>query len=487
MAIVAMMCLAAGRATAASPAPDPVVFWNDQTNLAIQQASMDPFAATRALAVESLAVFDTLRSVAGLPGFLVRLPAPPGTSAEVAAASAAHAALLYLFPTRRAALNAVFARVLAGYPPGAERATSVRFGEDVAAAVVAIRNRDGWNANVPIQIGTEPGQWRPTPPYYLPPLDPQWAALTPFTLKAANQFRPPGPPPLNSPAFAAARAQTAAVGGMHSKVRTRDQTVAAHYWSDAIGTYAPAGHWNAIAAKALAAARMPLGEEAAVFAKLNVAIADSAIAMADAKYTFWLWRPITTIQAGDESFPAQPSWTPLLTTPQHPSYLSGHSVFSGAADVVLTAIFGSRPFQAGSAAVPGVVRSFSSFHQAAEEAASSRLWGGIHYKFDNDDGLVVGRSVGAWAMAAFDRFNDGHGPVIVLDRAGTGGFVLDSRTPIAAIEAALDGGPNDTIPVDSAGRFVLPRCGAGQHDLRLKATDADGRVATLATTLTGGS
>ena len=480
------LCLLAVRAIAAPPVADPILFWNDQTNRAIQEASMDPFVATRALALESLAVFDTMRSIAGLPGFLVRLPAPLGTSAEVATTAAAHAMLLYLFPTRRTDLNAAFARALAAYAPGADRARSVRFGEDVAAAIVAIRNRDGWNANGPVTVAPEPGKWRPTPPYFLPPLDTQWALLTPFTLNAPNQFRPSGPPPLDSPAFNRDRAQTAAIGGKLSKQRTPDQSRAAHYWSDAIGTYAPAGHWNSIAATAITAKKLPPMEEATLFARLNVAIADSAIAMADAKYTFWLWRPITTIQAGDASFPAQPGWTPFLSTPPHPSYVSGHSVFSGAAAEVLTANQGNRPFKAGSASLPGVVRSFPNFHYAAEEAANSRLWGGIHYKFDNDDGLVIGRSVGAWAMAAFDRMNDERGPVIVLDGAGTGGFVFDNKAPVTAIEATLDGGPDASIPVDSAGRFSLPQCGAGQHDLRLKAVGAGGRVATVTATLTGG-
>ncbi len=480
------LCLVAVRAIAAAPVADPILFWNDQTNRAIQTSSMDPFAATRALALESLAVFDTMRSIAGMPGFLVRLPAPAGTSAEVATTAAAHAMLLYLFPTRRMVLQTAFARALAAHAPTAERARSVRFGEDVAAAIIAIRNRDGWNANGALPVGAERGKWRPTPPYFLPPLNTQWASLTPFTLNAADQFRPSGPPPLDTPAFNAALAQVASIGSAHSKLRTPDQARAAHYWSDAIGTYAPAGHWNTIATAALGAKKFSPMDEATLFAKLNVAIADSAIAMADAKYNFWLWRPITMIHTGDPSFPAQPNWVPLLSTPPHPSYVSGHSVFSGAAAAVLTAILGNQPVKSGSASLPGVVRAFPDFRYAAEEAANSRLWGGIHYKFDNDDGLVIGRSVGVWAMAAFDRMNEERGPVIVLDGAGTGGFVFDNRSPVTAIEATLDGGPDATIPVDSAGRFTLPQCGAGQHDLRLKAVGAGGRVATLAVTLTGG-
>ena len=127
-------------------------------------------------------------------------------------------------------------------------------------------------------------------------------------------------------------------------MRTASQTEIAHYWSDAIGTYAPAGHWNAIAGMLLAPMKSGLDAEAEVFAELNVAMADAGIAIADAKYTFWFWRPITVIRAGAAGAPADPTWSPLLETPNHPSYISGHSGFSGAAAVVLTARFGDRPF-----------------------------------------------------------------------------------------------------------------------------------------------
>ena len=106
----------------------------------------------------------------------------------------------------------------------------------------------------------------------------------------------------------------------------------------------------------------------------------------------------------------------LLETPNHPSYISGHSGFSGAAAVVLTEQFGSRPFRFTSDNLPGVTREFVNFQQAAEEAAASRVFGGIHFPFDNADGLATGRSVGNWTLAAFRRITDDRGPMIVLDR-----------------------------------------------------------------------
>lgn len=477
--------LLAASAVAAPSQTDAVVTWNDQTNQSIQATSMDPFKATRALALESIAVLDTLRSIAGEPGFLVRLPAPPGTSPELAASAAGHAILTHLFPARRAALDAVFAKALTVLPGGNRRQRSVAFGEAVAAAVMAIRDQDGWDRTAAVRTGTEPGQWRPTPPRFYPPLNPHWASVQPFTLTRPDQFRPTGPPAPGTRAFNDARAVTATIGAAKSPARTADQTLAARYWSDAIGTYAPAGHWNSIAATVVQSEKYDLLKEAALFAELNVAIADAAIAMADAKYTYWSWRPITAIQTGDADFPAQTHWTPLLETPPHPTYVSGHSAFSGAAAAVLTSVFGTRPFRAGSASLPGVSRGFNSFEQAAEEAANSRLWGGIHFKFDNDDGLVTGRAVGAWAMAAFRNAGHDRGPAIVLDQNATAGFAIDNLAPVVSVEAVLDGGARSTIPVDAAGRFTLPKCPAGLHTLILTATGSGGRVGTLTRTLAG--
>jgi membrane-associated phospholipid phosphatase len=157
-----------------------------------------------------------------------------------------------------------------------------------------------------------------------------------------------------------------------------------------------------------------MAAEAELFAELNVAIADSCIAMADAKYSYWSWRPITAIRAGDDVTPPQPAWVPLLTPPNHPSYVSGHSTFSGTAAAVLTEWLGARPFTFASASLPGVTRSFTSFQQAAEEAAVSRVYDGIHVPFDNADGLAIGQEVGTGTLGAFQRRDADRGPYLMV-------------------------------------------------------------------------
>jgi membrane-associated phospholipid phosphatase len=470
---------------------DPILFWNDQANRAIQATGTDPFQASRALALESIAVFDTMRSINGNAGFLVRLPSPGDVNPEIAVTAAAHSMLDRLFPSRHAVLGRAFAVALDREPAGPVRSRSIGFGEAVADAVLALRDRDGWNGTGSIRTGSAPGQWRPTPPRYLPTLVPQWATLTPFAMTKPDQFRPSGPPPLGSAAFHDATMAVASIGGARSPVRTAAQTEIARYWSDAIGTYAPAGHWNSIAAELLASQAPSLDKEAELFAELNVAMADAGIAIADAKYTYWFWRPVTVITSGGDGSPAIADWSPLLETPNHPSYISGHSGFSGAAATVLTDRFGARGFSFLSASLPGVTRTFASFQQAAEEAAASRMYGGIHFPFDNTDGLVAGRAVGAWTLVAFRRLGEDRGPVIVMDHSAhdakpetspVAGFALDNVSPVAAVLVQVDGGVPINVTVDSRGRFAVPeqRLGVpGGRAVVVTVTSSAGRTAAL--------
>jgi membrane-associated phospholipid phosphatase len=144
-----------------------------------------------------------------------------------------------------------------------------------------------------------------------------------------------------------------------------------------------------------------------LFALLNIAMADAAICAWDAKYSFNFWRPVTAIRNGDSdgnpATDADPSWTPLLATPPFPDYVSGHSTFSGAAATVLARFYGTDniAFTTGSDFLPGVSRSFPSFSAAAAEAAASRLYGGIHYRAANDDGLQAGIQVGERTVNEF--------------------------------------------------------------------------------------
>src|SRR6185503_21247286 len=161
-----------------------------------------------------------------------------------------------------------------------------------------------------------PGAWRRTPPFFRPPELPQWSYVAPFALTNGAQFRPPGPPPLNSSRYAADVNQVRELGGLNSTNRTAEQTFIARFWSDFSYTVTPPGHWNQIAQNVATNRPGTLAENARLFALLNLAMADAGIAVWDAKYIYNFWRPVTAIQQadtdGNPETEADPNWTPLL-------------------------------------------------------------------------------------------------------------------------------------------------------------------------------
>jgi hypothetical protein len=181
--------------------------------------------------------------------------------------------------------------------------------------------------------------------------------------------------------------------------RTAEQTLIAWFWDDGEGSVTPPGHWNRIAQAVARARGTTTAENARLFALLNIALADAGIVCWDCKFKYSFWRPITAIheadRAGNPGMRPDPGWASLLTTPPFPSYTSGHSTFSGAAAAALAHFFGTDEvrFTSESDGLPGHGRSFASFSAAAAEAGRSRIYGGIHYEFDNREGLALGRAV----------------------------------------------------------------------------------------------
>jgi hypothetical protein len=215
------------------------------------------------------------------------------------------------------------------------------------------------------------------------------------------QFRNPnGPPALNSAEYTASFNQVKAIGSATSTTRTEDQANIARFWVSPAGTSTAPGHWNRIAQTVAESQGNTLEENARMFALLGMAQADAAISSWDNKYQYHDWRPITAIrEAASDGNPiteADLSWNSLITTPNHPSYTSGHSTVSGAAGAVLGDFFGNDNISFTSSSEGLIVpdRSFTSFSQASSEASASRLYAGIHWSYDNLDGLAGGRALG---------------------------------------------------------------------------------------------
>lgn len=292
-------------------------------------------------------------------------------SSDVAVANASAAVLTELFTdsTVRASIARELARDVersGNSSRAAERAVAAkRLGEDVARRVIAWAPKLNliapWNGTIP----TGPGMWYSAPG--VPPIGISLAKSRGFLLDSASQFRPGPPPAFGSPTWQAALEEVRRV----ARERTREQTEIAQRWNSGD----PWGVWNEKASDAIRRHRMSDADAARVLAVLNVAASDAIIACFEAKYHYWTIRPSqadTTLVLADS-----------VGLPNFPSYPSGHACSAGAFDAVLGHFFPDERAQ---------------FTRIAEEQAMSRLYGGIHYRFDNDGGLALGRVVARYAI-----------------------------------------------------------------------------------------
>jgi len=389
-------------------AVDPVVEWNRLILDAIRNESTAPPLASRNLAILHASIHDAVNAIQPTyRPYLVAVTAPAGASLEAAVVGAAYECLTKLYPSQSAAFDAAMDDFFANTPPSQSRDDGLMAGEMTAALVLASRSNDGASTTVPYIPSNEPGAWRRTPPFFRPPELPQWPYVTPFAMTHGAQFRPPGPPTLDSAQYAADVNQVKSLGAANSTNRTAEQTLIARFWSDFSNTVTPPGHWNQIAQNVVTNRPTSLIEGARLFALLNIAMADAAISVWDAKYLYNFWRPVTAIQAadtdGNPNTEADPDWLPLLNTPAFPEYVSGHSAFSAAAAAVLSNFYGTDniAFSASSDTVHGVTRSYNSFAYCAEEIAWSRIYGGIHFYSADIDGLNAGRQIGEYVINGF--------------------------------------------------------------------------------------
>ncbi|PYK65211.1 MAG: hypothetical protein DME50_09420 [Verrucomicrobia bacterium] len=379
---------------------DVVTEWNSAALGAIRAGHTPPPIASRSLAILHVSMYDAVNGIDRThEPYLVQSEVPASASREAAASAAAHQALVNLFPAAASSFDTLHAAILGAIPDGPQKTAGIVWGEFVANQIPAARANDGWNATVPPPGGSGPGVWVPTPPAFLPYLLPQWGFVLPFAMSSSSQFRPPGPPSLDSQQYAADYDEVKSLGAAVDSTRTEEQTQIALFWADGAGTETPPGHWNSIAQTIADMQGNTLEQNARLFALLNIAMADAAICAWDAKYTFDFWRPVTAINYLEPEL----NWMSFIVTPPFPDYVSGHSTFSGAAATVLALFYDTDdlPFTTGSDFLPDVYRSFPTCLDAAEEAAVSRLYGGIHFRSANEDGLQAGISIGEWAATHY--------------------------------------------------------------------------------------
>ncbi len=380
--------------------------WNDILLDTIRSEKPAPPMASRAMALVSTAVFDAVNSIdRRYESYFTSAIVSPLASKDAAAAVAAHRTLSVLFPARQFVFDAALNATLSTVPWGSKRDAGIGTGQYVADRILSARSNDGWDQIVSYFPGNIPGDWSPTAPDFSGPVLPQWGLVRPWAISRQNQFLSAAPPSLTSATYARDLNEVKVMGAATSRTRTADQTNIARFWAGAPGTATPPGQWNMIAQTIAEGQGLSMEESSRMYAVLNIALADAAISCWNTKFTYDFWRPITAIQNadldGNRATVRDAFWTPLLKTPAFPGYTSGHSTFSAAGAAVLNDVFGTDAigFISKSEVLGVPDRLYTSIRAAAAEAGLSRIFGGIHFQFDNQAGLASGDALGRFVAA----------------------------------------------------------------------------------------
>lgn len=393
-----------------------------------QRAGAFPTRSARALALLHLGMHDALvaaedarrthprRRPASLdpridPAVYARGGSYPDERATVA--GAASALLRYLFPDapegkfKDLEREAAESRLWGGVAFRTDVERGLDLGRAVAAAAIERAQADGhrtpWDfedervCSTEDCAGEDEAHWVPTPTgFQYPPSDPMASKWETYLMDSPGQFLPPPPPAYGSDRFMGELEEVKRL----STEATEDDKELAFFWDDGPGTYSPAGHWNDLAIDLVRNRGIGTMDTAETFALMNAAIRDAFIATWHAKYHYWSIRPVTVVRreriAGEPNPHYDPGWLPNLSTPPFPSYPSGHSTESAAAARVLQYLMpdsGDR-----SKSIAEEMGPAGSIDELAEQAAYSRLLGGIHFRSDNDAGLVLGRRIAALAI-----------------------------------------------------------------------------------------
>jgi hypothetical protein len=390
---------------AGAAAVNPVIAWDINAQTAIWDiAQQQPQQVSgRSFAIVSGAVYDAVNAIAGTPyqPYIVAPRARGSESVDAAVATAAHGVLAALFPDQVERLRVQYEEYLAAIPDGRSKRGGIAVGEQAAAAMIAARENDGSSENRPWPVGTEPGQWRPTPPGFGNNGN-GWGQVRPFLVPDATAFRTAGPPALTSRAYGRDVNEIKRVGSATSTVRTADQTEAAIWWHDRRST-----NWE-IKRQLATTQRLSVLQTARLFAMVDLTVADAQIACNDGKERWNQWRPISAVREADtDGNPrtvADPEWTPLLVTPPNPDYPSGANCNEGARAVTYTSFFGRDAIAfSGFSVDSGTRRYFRSFSQATAEVIEARVWGGIHLRSSDVHGAQIGEAVARYVTKHYFR------------------------------------------------------------------------------------
>jgi hypothetical protein len=396
-AIVLVCSMPIGANERRPPRTNAVLHWN--AIIVTTVGVLNPFAQARAAAMTHLAMFEAVNAISPrYEPYLGSIRAASTASPEAAVIAAAHGVLRALVPTAASALDAERLAALAAIRDGQSKVEGIGVGEAAAAAMLAARAADG---SVPpefhLPASAEPGEWQPTPS--CPPAGgvlKHWGRVTPFGVRAVEKFHSAPPPPLTSRRYARDLNEVKEVGALTSTARTQHQTDVARFYSAVLAV----ATWNPVVRQVTAMQKSSLLSDARLFALLNMAISDGAVAVMHTKYQYNFWRPETAIhRADDDGNPwtsGDPSFQPLIAAPCFPSYGSAHAAASHAARRVAETYLGDE-FPAvtlTNPAVPGIALEYEAFDEITDDIDMARIYGGIHFRFDQRAGARQGMRIG---------------------------------------------------------------------------------------------
>ena len=384
---------------------DVILQWNRVLMETVRTPGQQPatIMPVRSYAIMHAAMFDAVNSIDGShTPYLIDVPGSPNASIEAAAAQAAHDVLVGLYPTRVAIFDAELAVSLQGIEENRAQ-QGIRVGQLVAERVLAVRANDGWNVTPPAySLPATPGNWQPAPGAAA---FTHYPSVMPFGITSGLQFKPNAPPALTSAEYAADLNEVKELGSAISVSRTADQTKVAQLWA-AVGT--PTNFlfvWNNVARTVSSARGISTVEKARLFALTNMALHDALQTTFASKFHYGLWRPVTAIRRAEEdgnaSTAADPTWTSLIVNPPYPSYAGNNAAIGTSQSTILALFFGRDDiaFQHTWEGAGGATRSYVGFSAMADEEARARVYGGIHFTFDNVAGQSVGRNVANYIFA----------------------------------------------------------------------------------------
>lgn len=387
-------------ASSATTGDNVILQWNRVLQQTISTPGQHPGSIfpVRSFAIMHAAMFDAANSIEReYTPYLADLPPRARVaSTDAAAAKAARDVLAELYPSRVAVFDAELADSIAGIPWLRAR-FGMDVGEAVAQQILAARANDGWNApQGPYILPTTPGNWQPAPG---PALFTHFPNVIPFAITSNDQFAPNAPPALTSAEYAASLNEVKALGSASSAIRTPEQTQIAQLWAN-VGTPTTVWYvWNNVARTVATSRNTSTLENARLFALLNISMHDALQTTMTSKFDEGLWRPVTAIRRADEDgnpdTTPDPTWTSLLGNPPYPTYAGNHAAIGTSQATILALFFGRDdiPFEHTWQGAGGATRSYSGFNAMADEEERSRVYGGIHFTFDQSAGQSVGRNV----------------------------------------------------------------------------------------------